>query len=167
MNNLRNDGPSDKGATDKGSADKGSADKGNAAKGRKQALAVLVLDTREEFLACIIQWETQAEKQTETIVFLTATTEPPLLPSMPAKVGSVYALLSFNLGTPMAPRLAYYVEALDVTELEWANDFPLRSGQGAQAVVEASLVALSELLKDAGVTARRGRWQLADVWTEV
>lgn len=152
MTNLKQEGAADKG---------GATNAGN--KARKQPHAVLILDTREEFLLCITQ------AQGEKTVFLTATTEPPLMPSKPAKVGAVYALLSFNLGTSTAPRLAYYVEPLDVTELEWVSDFLLKDGS-AQAIVEAELVIISQLLTEAGatvpVTVRRGRWQLAEVWVE-
>lgn len=126
---------------------------------QRQAVAVLALDTRDEFFSHV-----RRAKSKEKIVFVTATHEPQIKPALHATPGAVYAVLTFNAGTAKAPALAFYVEEIEgVTELEWANDFPLKDGRTARQTVEAALAALSARIVEAGAVARRGRWELIEV----
>lgn len=135
-------------------------------KGRKEGIAVLVLDTREGFFEHVQnsnQASNQASNAKSKTIFLTATPEPALLPSLRGGPGAIYAVLSFNSGTPDAPAVAFYVEEIsDVTEMEWASDFPLKGGQSAKQVVERVLEAFIAQIAEAGSIVRRGRWELVE-----
>ncbi len=143
MNNLNNEGASRKGS--------------------KEVVAVLVLDTRQEFFQHVRDGKSDRKASRKT-VFLTATPEPALLPALRGVPGAVYTVLTFNAGTPKAPSVAFYVEEIEgVSEMEWVSDFPLKSGKTARQTVEAALVELSDQITEVGATVRRGRWELVEV----
>jgi hypothetical protein len=118
---------------------------------------IVVLDSAEQFVEHI----RAKRSKKRPVVFVTATVHPQVKPALGNLGDGVFAQMGANLGTQECPELVYFVEQVQgITELDIAVAGHTKP---VTKLLEESLAPLITLVEEAGLIARRGRVELAEV----